>query len=101
MSPSRAVDKAVWPTTGQLRSDIDSRTGSKVPGCDPAAAPLGTDDEAAGATPTGEAIEAARRIETSAPRSRPENRKGGGAAWILIAVVIALGAAAVAFLFAI
>ena len=37
-------------TTDQLRSDIDSeRTGDKQPGSDPAAAPLGTDDEAGGA----------------------------------------------------
>lgn len=33
----------------QLRHDIDSgRTGDKVPAGDPAAAPLGADDEAAG-----------------------------------------------------
>jgi hypothetical protein len=39
-------------TTEQLRDAIDrGRTGSKVPARDPAAAPLGTDDEAGG-TPT-------------------------------------------------
>ena len=36
-------------TVEQLRRDIDAgRTGDKSPGSDPAAAPLGTDDEAAG-----------------------------------------------------
>lgn len=36
-------------TMEQLRDDIDSgRTGEKVPASDPAAAPLGADDEAAG-----------------------------------------------------
>lgn len=35
--------------TERLRGDIDAgRTGDKVPFSDPAAAPLGTDDEAAG-----------------------------------------------------
>ena len=35
-----------------LRADIDSgRTGDKIPVRDPAAAPLGTDDEAAGTRP--------------------------------------------------
>ncbi|HYD31074.1 MAG TPA: hypothetical protein VEB64_09505 [Azospirillaceae bacterium] len=33
----------------RLRADIDSgRTGDKIPAIDPAASPLGTDDEAAG-----------------------------------------------------
>ena len=37
----------------QLRADIDSgRTGDKIPFPDPAAAPLGTDAEAAGFPPT-------------------------------------------------
>ena len=41
--------------TDQLRGDIDAgRTGDKVPFSDPAAAPLGTDDEAAGHPATSE-----------------------------------------------
>ena len=37
----------------RLRGDIDrGRTGEKAPGLDPAAAPLGTDSEAAGVPPT-------------------------------------------------
>jgi hypothetical protein len=52
------------PTTAQLRHDIDSgRTGDKVAGFDPAVAPLGTDEEAAGTPPSGDAIALARRLE--------------------------------------
>jgi hypothetical protein len=48
----------------RLRDDIDSgRTGDKVPVSDPAAAPLGTDDEAAGFPPGAEEIARARRNE--------------------------------------
>jgi hypothetical protein len=51
----------------QLRNDIDSgRTGDKVPYPDPAAAPLGTDDEAAGTPPGTERL---RRLERGAPGS--------------------------------
>ena len=39
--------------TAQAKHAIDSgATGDKVPGFDPAAAPLGTDEEAGGARPT-------------------------------------------------
>ena len=51
----------------QLRRDIDSgRTGDKVAAPDPAAAPLGTDDEAAGTTPSAERVEMARMEELQA-----------------------------------
>ena len=51
-------------TADKLRADINrGRTGDKVPFHDPAAAPLGTDDEAAGATPTPEQVETARAQE--------------------------------------
>ena len=44
-------------TLEQLRADIDSgRTGDKVSAPDPAMAPLGTDDEAAGTPPSPAAI---------------------------------------------
>jgi hypothetical protein len=47
-----------------LKDDIDSgRTGDKAPGFDPAAAPLGTDEEAAGTPPSAFEIEQARRLE--------------------------------------
>ena len=51
-------------TTEQLRSDIDSgRTGDKVDWPDPATAPLGADDEAAGTPPSPERVKLARRQE--------------------------------------
>ena len=53
-------------TLEQLRADIDSgRTGDKVSAPDPAMAPLGTDDEAAGTPPSPAAIALTRRLETS------------------------------------
>ena len=82
-------------TVEQLRADIDSgRTGDKVSAPDPAKAPLGTADEAAGTPPSPEAIALTRRLETSRPhQSRPP--AGLGHAWILIAIVIALAVAIV------
>lgn len=59
----------------QLRHDIDSgRTGDKVPVTDPASAPLGTDDEAAGFPPSPREVDIARRNENRRPR-------GGG--WVI------------------
>jgi hypothetical protein len=50
------------PTVEQLRADIDSgRTGDKVPSHDPAATPLGTDDEAGGTSLSPEVIAQAPR----------------------------------------
>ncbi|MCS0503597.1 hypothetical protein [Ancylobacter mangrovi] len=50
------------PTNSHLREEIDSgRFGDKVPFPDPATAPLGTDDEAAGRPATREEIAEARR----------------------------------------
>ena len=51
-------------TSAQLKADIDAGlTGDKVGGFDPAAAPLGTDEEAGGAGPSGAEIAGARRAE--------------------------------------
>ena len=62
-------------TTDRLRADIDEgRTGDKVGFSDPATAPLGTDDEAAGTPPSKAAIAAARAKK--ALRPRPCNRRG-------------------------
>jgi hypothetical protein len=75
-------------TVDKLRTDIDSgRTGDKVPAFDPAAAPLGTDDEAAGFPPQPEAIALAYRHETSRPHEIQPQR-GLGHAWILVAFII-------------
>lgn len=51
--------------SAQLKQDIDAgRTGDKTQGLDPAAAPLGTDDEAAGRPASPQTIERMRRLET-------------------------------------
>jgi hypothetical protein len=56
-------------TVEQLRSDIDSgRTGDKVPASDPAAAPLGADEEAAGTPVSADAVALARARENRARR---------------------------------
>ena len=85
-------------TSAKLRDEIDhGQAGDKVSFPDPAAAPLGTDDEAAGHPPTPEQIAMARRLEVREdPRPRPEldgwTGKSGvklllGAAIILAAVL--------------
>jgi hypothetical protein len=77
-----AVDGA----TERLRHDIDSgRTGDKIDWPDPAAAPLGTDEEAAGTPVPSLVAEAARRRETVG--NHKPRRRGIGAAWILIGFV--------------
>ena len=83
-------------TVDRLRNDIDrGLTGEKVPGADPAAAPLGTDDEAGGAPPT----RAERELEQlSRPSISPQTSKGprrarwigAGCILVLVALVVAL-----------
>lgn len=59
-------------TADALRHELDrGRGGDKVDFTDPAAAPLGTDDEAGGHPPTREQILQAAR-EESGPARRPE-----------------------------
>ena len=94
-------------TSSQLGRDIDSgRTGDKTPGFDPAAAPLGTDDEAGGAPPTPEDIDQARRAERRRPARSPNaaeaelqpdgqfKAKGGASLFIALAILAALVLAA-------
>lgn len=74
-------------TVDQLRADIDSgRTGDKVPGRDLAAAPLGTDEEAAGTPIPGVILQETRESELSLPSHR-QQKAGIGHAWILIGFV--------------
>jgi hypothetical protein len=85
-------------TISQLRADIDAgRTGDKVDWPDPAAVPLGTDEEAAGTPPDPWAVETARTLEISRPVKSVSHR-GAGAAWLLIAFAAALGAGLVAWI---
>ena len=58
--------KATSPTSAQLRHGIASgQAGDKISNIDPAAAPLGTDDEAGGNPPTKEqlALAAAHELQ--------------------------------------
>lgn len=92
-------------TSDRLRSDIDrGRAGDKVSFPDPAAAPLGVDDEAAGAPPTARQIDAAHRIEIrdraddpSARRARrPSAQRGARVAfWAAVTIAALLAAAAI------
>ncbi|MCW1933661.1 hypothetical protein [Pararhodobacter zhoushanensis] len=77
----------------RLRDAIDrGGTGDKVAFSDPAAAPLGTDDEAAGTPPTPQQVRTARLHE--AGRAQPKAHKptpaeiNGGVRWWTAAVVI-------------
>jgi hypothetical protein len=86
-------------TTAQLKGDIDAgRTGDKVAAPDPAMAPLGTDEEAAGTPPQPEAIALARRLESARPHEHG-SRPGLGHAWILVAFIVVLAVAMVGFMF--
>ena len=63
-------------TIEQLRADIDSgRTGDKVSAPDPAMAPLGTDDEAAGTPPSLDGIALTRKLENARP-PQPHSEPG-------------------------
>lgn len=79
-----------------LRHEIDSgRTGSKVDFSDPAAAPLGTDDEAAGRPPEAAEVDKARaqeQFDRPSDLTRPRDRSGAvvgnGAAWLLAVIAV-------------
>lgn len=63
------------PTTDQLRAAIDrGHTGDKVLASDPAAAPLGTDEEAAGTPIPPRAIAQAHAHETSRSARMPSGQ---------------------------
>ncbi|HKK29695.1 MAG TPA: hypothetical protein VKA18_04795 [Alphaproteobacteria bacterium] len=65
-------------TVDRLRSDIDAgRTRDKVDASDPAASPLGTDDEAAGAPPTVEEVQLAREAELGRAEGESVKREAG------------------------
>jgi hypothetical protein len=84
-------------TVDQLRADIDSgRTGDKVAATDPAAAPLGADEEAAGTPLQLDAVRLARRQELG---HEEEKRKSYGAPVIaIITLLVAMVALALLFI---
>lgn len=72
------------PTTAMLKADIDSgATGDKVKAYDPGLSQLGTDDEAAGHSPSGERIALARKTEAAPARVRRASRPHGPNAWVV------------------
>ena len=89
--PGAEVDtKKPIETTEQLRIAIDQGHG-KVDATDPAAAPLGTDDEAGG-TPNSPAqvrLAAAHEIR---PNKKRQRTTGIGAAWWVIGGTVLMGA---------
>lgn len=73
-------------TAERLRHDIDSgRTRDKVSGPDPAAAPLGTDAEAAGTPTPFEEIARDRSMTADAP---PRNNEDGGKGLYIAALAV-------------
>jgi hypothetical protein len=73
----------------KLREDIDTgRTGDKVRHADPAAAPLGADEEAAGTPLSTHAVETARRYEVSGPAKT--NEDGGTSIYIMALAALAV-----------
>ncbi|EFH10881.1 hypothetical protein ACFFMP_03000 [Pseudoroseomonas cervicalis] len=61
-----------------LRQDINrGSTGDKVNFTDPAAAPLGADDEAAGTPPSAEAVRLARQLENTTSGEAMGLARGG------------------------
>lgn len=69
--------ETIPPNPAGLRHAIDTgRTGDKVPVGDPAAAPLGTDEEAAGTPPSREAVAMALQQEVRPDLDAGRNARG-------------------------
>jgi hypothetical protein len=80
-------------TPAQLREDIQrGHTGDKVKVRDPAAAPLGTDEEAAGRPVPAIAAQRARDAETNSPIETDPDRSNKYTTWS--GVLIWIGAVA-------
>jgi hypothetical protein len=80
------------PTTAKLKHDIDrGRGGDKVDVIDPAAAPLGTDDEAAGTPASEEAVAKAHRDEVANSSASSERNDNDHAVAIYAALIALIG----------
>ena len=92
--PAQSEPAKTYPNVDRLRADIDSGlTGDKIPANDPAAAPLGTDDEAAGASPTLDEIKEARRREIGIKRDiEATERRAGNAGFVAMGLLVAVAA---------
>ena len=76
------------PTADRLRHDISrGKAGDKVDHPDPAAAPLGTDDEAAGRPPTSEER---RMAAAGAAPFKPTEQRVFGVAGLYAAIVMVI-----------
>lgn len=83
---------AKTPTLEQIRGAIDSgKTGDKVPFPDPAAAPLGADAEAGGASPTKAELRIAARSLAKTPATRRWQAEAQGIA-LYASTVAVIGA---------
>ena len=85
-------------TTEQLRIAIDQGGAGKVDATDPAAAPLGTDDEAGGSPNTVAQVRLAAAHEIR-PNKKRQRTTGLGAAWWLIGFSVFIGASIAASAF--
>ena len=84
-------------TTEQLRIAIDQGHG-KVDATDPAAAPLGTDDEAGGTPNTAAQVRLAAAHEIR-PNKNRQRITGIGDAWWLIGIFVFIGTSIIASAF--
>ena len=76
------------PTSAKLKHDIDrGRGGNKVDSIDPAAAPLGTDEEAAGTPPSSSSVAQAHQDEIGSAPVTSERRDSDHAVLIYVAVI--------------
>jgi hypothetical protein len=90
--PGAEVDtKKPIETTEQLRVAIDQGHG-KIDATDPAAAPLGTDDEAGGTPNTTAQVRLAAAHEIGLSNNRRQRVAGIGHAWWLIGICLLIGA---------
>jgi hypothetical protein len=79
-------------TVARLKDDIDSgRTEDKVALFDPALAPLGTDDEAAGTPDTPDRIAMAEMSEANPVRYADPEDQGGWALYLLLGLAVTAG----------
>jgi hypothetical protein len=84
---NRERAKADIPTADRMRHDISrGAAGDKVDHPDPAAAPLGTDDEAAGRPPSLNEL----RIAAQTSHSKPSEKRIWGVVIFYVAVVSAM-----------
>ena len=80
----------VAPTSAKLKHDINrGRGGDKIVAIDPAAAPLGTDDEAAGTPPTWLQLTRVHRAEIGSGHSQSSGADWGVPIYIALLITIA------------